>query len=176
MPKIRSRLLLELVAATAVVAMITGCSGGGSSDTVKVTGVIKYNGAAVAGAAVSFSPTGSGNAAAGRTDKEGKFTLTTFESEDGALPGDYTVTVSKAPVEQTSTVQVTAEDPGAAYAAAEARGADLSGSGEVRPGAVAADTAPQDLLPVKYKKVETSGLSAKVEKGKENHFEFDLTD
>jgi hypothetical protein len=47
-------------------------------------------------AAVSFVPQsqGVGRLAIGRTDAEGQFTLTTLRTDDGAVPGEYKVTVA----------------------------------------------------------------------------------
>jgi hypothetical protein len=75
-----------------------GC--GGEDGPVPVEGVVRLNGAPVAGATVSFLPEGGGRPAVGATNRDGRFRLTTFESGDGALPGRYRVVVTKVePVE-----------------------------------------------------------------------------
>jgi hypothetical protein len=80
--------------ATAVVLAVAGCGSKGSP--VKVEGVVTLDGKPMAGATVNFSPADDhGNPAFGLTDSAGAFRLTTFRSEDGALPGDYKVTVRK---------------------------------------------------------------------------------
>jgi hypothetical protein len=61
------------------------------SGTVPVTGVVRCNGTPVAGAKVMLHGR---YIAAGITDAEGEFTLTTFELNDGALPGKYVVTIT----------------------------------------------------------------------------------
>jgi len=71
-----------------------GC-GSGRPKTVPVTGVVTLDGTAVEGAAVKLSPKAGGRPASGTTDKEGKFTLMTFEKGDGAMPGEHLVSVSK---------------------------------------------------------------------------------
>lgn len=171
-----SRKLVYLLGFAAVVAFV-GCSGGaGHPDTVKVTGKITYNGAPVAGALVSFAPEGEGYAASGRTDASGNFTLTSFESGDGAVPGKYKVTVSK--MEQKviqDEGEATEDNPDAAYLAAEAAGEDVMAAGGGGGGAEgAAAEEPKDLLPVKYKSIDTTDLTAEVTEGGENNFTFDL--
>jgi len=71
-----------------------GC-GSGRPKTVPVTGVVTLDGNVVEGAAVKLSPKAGGHPAIGTTDKEGKFTLKTFEKDDGALLGEHLVSVSK---------------------------------------------------------------------------------
>jgi hypothetical protein len=177
MPKSLPDFSIKAIAFSALAAILAGCAGSeGFPATSKVTGKVTYSGAAVAGAAVSYSPVGNGNAAAGVTDATGTYTLTTFRSGDGAVPGKYKVIISK--TEQAVTVETavgTAEDPSAAYAAAEARGADVFGTGRKGGGGAAkADTGPRELLPVKYKNVDSTDLQAEVTSAGPNNFDFDL--
>ncbi|NUQ65546.1 MAG: hypothetical protein HUU20_24015 [Pirellulales bacterium] len=86
---------------TAVIAGLvlglTGCGGGEAvPETAPVRGVVTYKGNPVADAQVAFRPE-KGNPATGRTDAEGKFVLTTFKAEDGAVPGTHSVTVQVMP-------------------------------------------------------------------------------
>ena len=76
---------------------LLGCGGGGSTleGTVPVSGIVTQSGAPLEGAAVTFAPTGAGRSASGLTDATGKFTLTTLDPGDGAMPGDYQVTITK---------------------------------------------------------------------------------
>jgi hypothetical protein len=79
-------LLLGALVATA------GC--GGPLKTVKVEGVVTLDGKPLPAATVTFVPVGDGRAASGRTEKNGHFRLTTFRTDDGAMPGEYKVTVA----------------------------------------------------------------------------------
>lgn len=68
--------------------------------TVPVSGTVTYNGRPVSGARISFLSTmKEGRNATGTTDSSGSFTLSTYlggtQKAAGAMPGDYTVTVSK---------------------------------------------------------------------------------
>jgi hypothetical protein len=73
----------------------TGCGG---SSPVAAGGTITYQGKPVSNARVSFVPIGEGGedraVATGETDAAGKFAVGTVKPGDGAVPGDYTVTVA----------------------------------------------------------------------------------
>jgi hypothetical protein len=71
-------------------------AGCGDSRLIKVKGVVTLDGKPVAGAIVMFLPEGaSGQPANGLSGPDGGFTLTTRNTDDGALPGDYRVAVTK---------------------------------------------------------------------------------
>src|SRR6516165_10289687 len=76
------------------VLLAAGC---GSAGTVKVKGIVTLDGEPLSDATVSFVPVGQGLPAGGITDEDGVFRLTTYRSEDGALPGEYRVTVALPP-------------------------------------------------------------------------------
>lgn len=73
----------------------------GCSQQVELEGVVTakgkvtQGGAPLAGATITFSPTSGGRAASATTDENGEFALTTLTAGDGAMPGDYAVTVTK---------------------------------------------------------------------------------
>jgi hypothetical protein len=74
---------------------LAGCSGA-KSKTYPVEGVVTEDGVPVDGATVTFNPTTEGGViATGRTDSKGEFHLTTYTSGDGAVAGEYAVTISK---------------------------------------------------------------------------------
>jgi hypothetical protein len=83
---------VHLVALLAVV--MTGCGGKG---TTPVQGVVTLEGTPVAGATVLFMPDSQdeGRPASGFTLPDGTFRLTTYRTDDGALPGPYRVLVQK---------------------------------------------------------------------------------
>lgn len=83
--------LLCCAACTVLVGL--GCSG--SANLHPVSGVVTLEGKPLANTRVTFNPTDSaGRMAFGQTDSEGQFKLTTFNHNDGALPGQYKVTIS----------------------------------------------------------------------------------
>ncbi len=153
-------------AAFAVAMMVlAGCGGAGTSDrpdTVEVTGTVTYNDVPVAGATVTFKPQSSdGRGATGRTDDSGRYQMTTFEPNDGVIPGEYHVTVTKAigPETPQGDVEIDLDDTGD----------DLS-----QPAAGSSET--EVFLPQRYAEAETSGLDATVTADGENVFDFALTD
>jgi hypothetical protein len=78
-----------------VVGLGLACFGGcGGRGTLPCSGVVTLDGKPLADAAVAFLPKSGGPPATGRTDAEGRFTLTTPPDSPGALPGDYAVTVA----------------------------------------------------------------------------------
>lgn len=73
-----------------------GCGGPGATAA---GGTVTYQGQPVVDATVLFTPDGGGEGAAmatGKTDAQGKFTLTTKSPNDGAIPGNYKVSISPA--------------------------------------------------------------------------------
>jgi hypothetical protein len=68
---------------------------GSQSKAVKVRGVVTLDDKPLANATVTFAPLHEGGRAAnGFTAANGSFQLTTFSTNDGALPGEYKVLVS----------------------------------------------------------------------------------
>ncbi len=134
-----------------------GCGGPtGLAETVVATGTVTYHGQPVGDATVVFAPEGPGRAATGRTDAKGRFQLTTLVPGDGALCGKYRVTVFK-----TDVAGGMSEEESLAYVQKHGRPPTVT---------------TKEMLPVKYKTAETSGLSAEVVTGGRNDFSFDLVD
>ncbi len=137
--------LIVVAVATVFAAAVVGC-GKGRPKTVPVTGTVTFDGKPVEGASVAFYPAEGGRPATGTTDAQGKFTLTTFESGDGALPGSYNVTVMKV-----SGGEATADEDSDTE---ETLMGDMGSEGE-------------SLLPPKYANVKSSGLTVEVKAGME---------
>jgi hypothetical protein len=145
---------LSLLAAAALAA--TGCSPAPSDrpKTVPVRGLVNYKGQPLAGAKVNFFNQQANRTAIGETGGDGRFTLTTFEPGDGAVPGPQQVTVRKFDV-------IDRAKPGYDYVE----------KGETAP-------LPEEKwhTPKKYATPGTSGLTAEVTDGGPNDFTFDLKD
>lgn len=86
----------QLTACAIVPLAVVGCGRGGAG-TIPVKGVVTLKGQPLPDAVVSFYPT-QGRPANGQTNAQGEFSLSTFQSSDGALPGNYTVGITE-PVE-----------------------------------------------------------------------------
>jgi hypothetical protein len=137
--------------------VVVGCQGPSADPnrpkTTPAGGTVTYNGQPVEGATVTlFATSGQARGAVATTDASGKFTFTTFEAGDGAIPGSFKVMISKTILEPPK--ENTPPGPG---------GEPPSGT-------------PKDLVPAKYKDANQSGLTAEVKEGGENSFEFALTD
>lgn len=146
--------------ALALLALVglAGCTGGGggSAKLVPVKGKVTYKGSPVAGATVTFIPSGTGQPATGQTDASGNYTLTSG-TQPGAAAGQYKVTVTKyaAP---TGAAKLTPED----MAKMQKEGKAPEAKSEI---------------PGKYAAPPTSGLQATVTQDPaKNVFDFDLTD
>lgn len=75
--------------------LLSGCGADKHPELRGVRGRVTYNGDPVANATLAFYNDESPRPATGRTDAEGNFYLTTFEDDDGALPGEHKVVVIK---------------------------------------------------------------------------------
>jgi hypothetical protein len=77
-----------------LLAAALGCGSRGGSA---VTGKVTLNGTALANAMVTFYPEGptGGLGGSGRTDAEGKYTLTAGRGGKNILPGEYRVVISR---------------------------------------------------------------------------------
>jgi len=72
---------------------VAGC--GSKAKTIPTSGVVTLDGEPLADARVTFNPLdASGRMAFGNTDSQGRFTLSTFKEGDGALAGQYRITVT----------------------------------------------------------------------------------
>jgi hypothetical protein len=85
------RVCCLLFAMAAIVG--AGCDRPGTAPTAPARGKLLHNGKPATSARVIFTPE-SGRPAVGTTDEEGNFVLSTFETDDGAVVGEHTVTVS----------------------------------------------------------------------------------
>ena len=144
-----------------VATLFGGC--GKDTQMRKVSGIVTYNGSPLDEAIINFIPVGEeGLLASGRTDTTGRYELTTLESKvpgSGTLPGKYNVTVSK--IEKNPGPPVSSD--------IETEMKDKYSSRLSLPPSV-------HLIPKKYMRPNTSGLSFTVEDVKLNEFNIELVD
>lgn len=141
----------QFLLALSVVCLV-GCSGGGSEkETAPAMGVVKVNGKPVGGATVTFYPE-EGKSASGETDADGKFTLTTYETGDGAVVGKHKVTV---------TVVVGGAEE-------EMPSSDPDGLAKLE------EEQAKNPIPEKYRSLETTDLTKEVKSGEDNNFDLEL--
>jgi hypothetical protein len=152
----------------AALLVLIGCGGGDEDrpDLYPVSGTVVYNGEPVPGATVSFWAEGAPRAAVGTTNAEGKFTLTMFEFNDGAMAGDNKITVSKAAAGAAGGIDRMAmlDDPTAQASMAQT----------TAPGTETQETTMS--LPAKYADQNLTPLMETVKTEGENVFPLQLTD
>lgn len=137
-----------------------GC--GGASErppTHPVSGTITMDSKPVVDANVVFQPVkpDAGTPAFGKTNSDGYYELTTFDTGDGAMAAQYTITVSKQNAQDAMDEEIDLDDPGDAYDM-------MGGTGEAK---------PSDELPAKYASPATSPEKRTVAEGS-NEFSFEL--
>ncbi len=144
------------LAAAIALPMVLGCGGAGTAETAKVTGTVTYKGTPLDNVSVAFIPQGAGGRpATGLTDANGRFTLSTFKTGDGAIPGTHKVVVSEA----------SASDP--------SKLPPMPGM----PGYVPPERAKKKTrFPAKYSAETTTTLEVTVERGKANDIPIELKD
>lgn len=134
-----------LAPAIALVVLASGCGGSGSEfpATVPVSGKVTHKGEPVTKGSITFLSE-SGHTAVGELGPDGTYTLSSFGQGDGAVPGRHRVVV------------VATDAPV-----------------NMMPGSTPGYKPPEDLVPKKYNKPETSGLQAEVSADK-SAYDFDL--
>lgn len=93
--------LFGLLLAVLIMAMLKTDGPG----TVPVDGVVIYKDEPLANAKIVFYPEDNTRPAVAVTNEEGKFSLSSFKN-DGAFPGNYTVTVVVAPIVKTPSTSI----------------------------------------------------------------------
>lgn len=137
---------MALLAAVGLAAAVGGC-GSDRLDVAPAKGKVTYKGKALEFGSVLFQPD-KGPPARGQIQSDGTFTLGTYGDRDGAVIGKHKV---------------------------EVRCSETQKPGYAPP---AGEEAPvgKSLIPAKYNRGETSGLTAEVKAKGPNEFTFDLAD
>lgn len=152
-----NKAVLRSLAATMILglAVLAGCDNAPQRDgppTYAVTGTVTQDGSPVDGATVRFQLVDGAQASTGVTNDQGRYVLATFAAGDGAPAGDYRVTITKE-VAKGGAQAVSEDDPN--YTGEEG------------------DVEMENVLPEKYAKADTSGLTATVTSGA-NEFDFTI--
>lgn len=143
----------------ATLTCYSGCSDGVKRPQVfPVTGKVIWKGKPVEHATVVFFTPSSPRVARGETDAQGQFKLTTFNSSDGAIPGEHTITITKQKP-AAATPPINLDNPGEAYSKAMAEAANPKIDSE---------------LPSRYADPAQSGLVRTVTAEGPNDFEIIL--
>jgi hypothetical protein len=146
----------KLLTGIFTIFLISGCGGDSSlPKTAKVKGTVTYKGKPLAGGQISFIPEAgseaakNGQPASGQINADGTFTLTTFNTGDGALLGAHKVIVSK-------------------------RSNDTQRN-QPKPDGTIDYTVPKAEIPVNYESIDKTPLKFTVE-DKSNEFKIELVD
>lgn len=152
----------RLLAVAAALALVTGCADDGYGKRYPVSGTVTYGGKPLEKGSINFI---ANDAATGRNASglivDGNYSLTTFTPGDGALAGQYRVSIAAAETDLSEAEAVAKASGGAALRE------DLV--------AKAAMKKSKRLIPAKYGLPDTSGLTREV-KQETNTLNFDLTD
>lgn len=87
--------------------IFSGCGTGDRVDVYPTKGVVLFNGEPMmGGGAISFVPLDAqqGKAAGGTIDAEGKFSMTTYDPDDGSMEGKFRVIVIQSTAEEMESV------------------------------------------------------------------------
>ena len=151
-----------------VLVGLVGCGGDGLPPPVPVSGTITLKGKAVADATVTFLSTDGGTSASGKTGSDGTFKLTTVNTDDGARPGEYTITIAKVDSKFGEDDMMNVNDDGSMdFGDAYGKMMDASATGNM-------SKMMENQLPAKYAEAGTSDLKRTVVKGEANDFAIDL--
>lgn len=142
-----------------LVGGLIGCGGAKDDLPARVPAqvTVTYKNAPAEGALVTFVSSKGTRPAFGTTDAQGVTRLSTYGNNDGAIPGDYQITITKVKVEGGTPVDP--KDPNA-----------------MAPRPSAKPSVTVHLLPKKYSAPATSDLKATVREKEDNKFTFDLKD
>jgi len=156
-PRFPTRRTWGLLASLVVFAALGCGSGDDLPRRYSVSGTVTYQGKPVPKGSVRFLPNDPNGRAAGGDIVDGSYSLTTQDPGDGAIPGQYKVTISATDVNVSKDV-----------ASAKSKGMMISQD-------QIAKAKRTQLIPSKYLTPETSGLTAEV-KAQSNTIDFPLTD
>jgi hypothetical protein len=166
--------LLMLWVALPAVAAALGCGdSSGLPPRYRVSGTVTYNGKPLERGTINFAPADGKGRAAGGTITDGRYSLTTQDPDDGALPGKYKVSVV-AKATDPSKVDLKIKKP----REGSQTEAEKKAMAMVFPQKVAALAAAKakSLIPARYISPETSGLTFEVKEQSNTAADFDLKD
>lgn len=150
------------IAVVPMLFLLAGCGGvGDKPQLAPVSGVVMMDGKPLADVTVGFHLDAETvpRAGLGKTDENGKFRITTYDTNDGAIIGTHVVTVAKI---ETPGQQGDMEIGGDAYGAAMLAAANPDAP------------PPKQLFPEKFANKETSPLRVTVDAGGKSDVQLTL--
>lgn len=153
---------LVLLVATCTFVGCGGADTSGQQPVFSVSGTVTMFGAPLADATIAFAPQADQPTAIGRTDKEGKFQLTTYEYGDGAAAGAFNVVLSKSA-------------PSKADSSSDDDGHDMVDNDDDGHSAEAAESGDKsELIPQQYTSSTDTPFHADVKTDGDNNFTFEV--
>ena len=152
-----------------------GCSESGQIPVARTSGVVTYQGNPVEDADVIFVPEGISRTASGRTNASGEFSITTYNTDDGAVVALNTILVVKE-------VQASSAPPDMSKIGVdEDRGKKAMAEYQKKMlntpmNAKAKKESGPALIPRKYSDLKSTPLKLSVVAGGKNHFKIELKD
>ncbi len=143
------RVCLFLMLGVSLAGMTTGCGGSGNRlPTAKASGVVLYDNAPLNGGSLLFVPVAGGPSAQAMINSDGTFVVGTYTQSDGAVPGEYQVSVTPGP--------------------------DPSEEGKLPEDLALSGGAKSLVIPEKYRSLTASGLTASIKANEANVLKFEL--
>ena len=148
------------------IVLLAGCNKARIPGLAQCEGTVTWKGDPVEGARVAFLPKSdpNGRGAFGITNAAGKFKATTLDTDDGIMPGEYFVTVTKR----------TSIRDGASPPITESVNPDAPREGRNAPAPGPEQITVTYYIPEVYASKETSGLTAAISTKGEKNLTFEL--
>ena len=163
---------VHCIAAITGMLLVSGCGGpDGRLETFPVSGTVTLDGKPVPNATVTFVPVEreSTRPAFGMTDEEGAYVLTTYQQGDGAVAGEFKISVLRR--EATEAIKQATPEQITPSGSEDMKGSSLYADmmmGRRRP------YKTDKSIPRRYAKPDSSGLRQTVEPTDGNVFDFSL--
>ena len=158
----------------AVWCFLVGCGGEqGQVPVAPTSGVVTYQGQPVEDAEVVFVPEGISRIASGRTNSKGEFSMTTYDTGDGAVVASNKVVVAKQLSQshsETGTPKIGTDEATGKQAMADYQKIMIDAPRNAK-----VKTSPSSI-PQKYSDPAKTPLKFSVVKGEKNHFKIELKD
>ncbi len=143
-----------------------GCGGSGDPTIAPVKGIVSLDGKPVEGVQIIFQVQDSPRSSMGITNDKGEYKLTTFNTDDGAIVGENSVSIVQMSKDSGGVSGISINDM-------QSGKVNVDGGAGFRKNAeksLAAKTA----IPKKYANPKESGFKRAVVLGSKNEFNFDL--
>lgn len=158
--------------------LAAGCSSSGRPEVAPAKGVVTHKGKPVGGATVIFNlPGGAARVGEGVTDSEGRFQISTFENNDGAIIGTHDVLVRKLSGQSSQPMQAPTTQEERQKMMSQLAKTQMQDAEKLLKQRKGTTPKVPSEIPEKYGNLQTSGLKAIVSKNAAtNDFKLDLVD